>query len=81
MQLLVHHQIEDYDAWREAFDDDSEDRTQAGLSLMQIWREDGAAAVWLLYEVHDRDRARAISTASPRSTPARAACAPPTCTS
>ena len=59
MQLIVRHEIESYDAWRAAFDDDAEDRAQAGLNLLQIWREAGASAVWLLYEVSDRERAQA----------------------
>ena len=59
MQCLVRNEIDSYDAWRNAYDDDADDRAQSGLSLLQIWREDGAPnTVWLLYEVSDRARAK-----------------------
>ena len=59
MQCLVRHEIDAYEPWRAAFDDDAEDRAQAGLSLLQIWREARSpGTVWLLYEVSDRDRAQ-----------------------
>jgi hypothetical protein len=55
MQLIAHVRVGDYDAWRRAFDDDAESRGNAGLTLLQIWRQaDDAAVVWMLYEVSER---------------------------
>ena len=48
-----------YDAFdRSAFDAAAEARDQAGLSLLQLWRE-GGAGYWALLSVNDADRARA----------------------
>ena len=41
MQLIAYQTVADYDAWRRVFDDDAEQRGNAGLTLLQIWREDG----------------------------------------
>jgi len=60
MQLLIDYATTGYDAWKASFDDEAENRMQAGLTLMQIWREAGNAnAVVCLFEVSDRTRAQA----------------------
>ncbi|WP_146587033.1 hypothetical protein [Puniceibacterium confluentis] len=41
-----------------AFDSDAENRGNAGLSLLQLWRGDGGAH-WALFGVNDPDKARA----------------------
>ena len=54
MQLLAHLKIADYDAWRRTFDDDAEARGNAGLTLLQLWRQtDDEHRVWMLYEVSE----------------------------
>lgn len=59
MQLLAHYRIDGgYDKFRSAFDADSEDRGNNSLSLLQLWREDGAN-IWALYNVADPATARA----------------------
>ena len=61
MQLIVRHEVADHDAWRAAFDGDAEGRRQAGLSLLQIWRDaDDATRVWLLFEAADRARGQGV---------------------
>lgn len=54
MQLIAHMKLRDYGAWRRAFDDDAESRGNAGLTLLQLWRQtDDANVVWMLYEVSE----------------------------
>ena len=58
MQLLVHLKVRDYDGWRRVFDDDAEARGNAGLTLLQLWRQvDDWNRVWMLYEVSERGMA------------------------
>ena len=56
-QLLARYDIGDYDAWKSIFDADAEDRGNASLSVLQIWREGGNRA-WVLYQVANAARAR-----------------------
>ena len=56
-QLLARYDIGDYDAWKSIFDADAEDRGNASLSVLQIWREGGSRA-WVLYQVANAARAR-----------------------
>ena len=58
MQLIAHYTLADYAPFRAAFDADAEDRGHNGLSLLQLWREDGGSA-WALYQVNDAKAARA----------------------
>lgn len=58
MQLIARYTVADYAAFRTAFDADAEDRGNAGLSLLQLWREDDRNA-WALYQVNDAKAARA----------------------
>ncbi|PIE11203.1 MAG: hypothetical protein CSA72_03535 [Rhodobacterales bacterium] len=56
MQLILVHETKDFDGWKTAFDQDAEDRAQAGLSVLQVWKGDGIAAA--LFQVADRPRAQ-----------------------
>lgn len=56
MQLLVNYKVTDYAAFKFAFDADAEDRGNAGLTTLQLWRESGTSA-WALYQVSDAKRA------------------------
>ncbi len=57
MQMIAHYRIEDYARFRNAYDADAEDRGNNGLSLLQLWREDGKN-VWALYQVGNAAAAR-----------------------
>ena len=59
MNLLTHHTPADYDAWKADFDAHSETRMQAGLTLMQLWRDADGTGVTALFEVNDRKKAQA----------------------
>ena len=52
MQMIIHYAVQNYTAFRQAFDNDAEDRGNNGLSLLQLWREDDASA-WALFQVND----------------------------
>ncbi len=58
MQLIVTIDTGGFDAWKAGFDDRVEARGQAGLTMLQMWRDadDGSRAV-VLFEVSDRKRA------------------------
>ena len=60
MQLICEIDTAGFDAWKTGFDDRTEARDQAGLTMLQMWRDadDGGRAV-ILFEVHDRARAEA----------------------
>lgn len=56
-QLIAHYRIADFARFRTLFDADAEDRANAGLGLLQLWRESEADA-WALFEIADAARAR-----------------------
>ncbi|UWR21702.1 hypothetical protein [Sulfitobacter sp. S190] len=60
MQLICHFTVSDFDRWRSAWDADHEARTQAGLTVLQLWRgpDDGTRAHALL-SVNNRAHAQA----------------------
>lgn len=58
MNLLTHHTPASYDAWKADFDAHAETRAQAGLTLMQLWRDVEGTGVTALFEVNDRGRAQ-----------------------
>ncbi len=59
MHLLARFDTRDYPTWKSEFDKDTEIRSQAGLTLMQLWRDvDTPSATIALFEVNDRDRAQ-----------------------
>ena len=58
-QLLCQLDTSDFPGWKRDFDAESTDRMEAGLTLLQMWRDaDSRSGVFLLFEVNDRDRAR-----------------------
>lgn len=57
-QMIAHYRIADFSLFRSQFDLDAEDRGNAGLSLLQLWRESDQD-VWALYQIADATRARA----------------------
>ncbi|MBB3712729.1 hypothetical protein FHS00_002324 [Limimaricola variabilis] len=60
MQMLCQIDTPDYASWKTAFDGDYEERMQAGLSQLQIWRDaDHGSTVLVLFKVNDRKRAEA----------------------
>ena len=60
MQLISHYFVTDFATWKGAFDGDHESRSQAGLTVLQIWKDaDSADHAFVLCEVNDRTRAEA----------------------
>ncbi len=57
MQLLIQTTAPDYPTWKAAFDAESENIADAGLSTLQIWQGDNAAML-VLFEVSNRKRAQ-----------------------
>lgn len=60
MQLLISDTAPDFATWKQHFDTSAEDHRNAGLTLLQMWREADANRIWLLFEVANDDRARAF---------------------
>ena len=59
MQLLTETTAPDFAAFKSDFDQDTEARMHAGLTLLQMWRSaDDASTVLCLFEVNDRARAQ-----------------------
>ena len=57
-QLLCQLDTTDFPGWKRAFDSEASDRMEAGLTLLQMWRDaDSRSRVLLLFEVNDRGRA------------------------
>ena len=60
MQLLTQTTAPDFANYKSAFDAEAEKRMNAGLTLMQMWRDaDDANAVLCLFDVNDRAKAQA----------------------
>ncbi|HQU70282.1 MAG TPA: hypothetical protein PLI43_19095 [Albidovulum sp.] len=58
MQLIVTFATSGFDAWKADYDAHSETRDNAGLTMMQMWRDaDDANRALVLFEVSDRARA------------------------
>lgn len=58
MQLISHYFVTDFNAFKTAFDADGESRSQAGLTVLQIWKDaDSDTHAFVLCEVNDRARA------------------------
>ena len=59
MQLLCQLDTADFDGWKADFDTEAADRMEAGLTLLQMWRDaDSRSRVLMLFEVNDRRLAR-----------------------
>ena len=60
MQMIVHQQVTSFSAWKSAFDADAEARSQAGLTVLQVWKDaDSDTHAFFLLDVNDRDKAQA----------------------
>ena len=60
IQLLCQLDTADFPGWKRDFDAEATDRMEAGLTLLQMWRDaDSRSRVLMLFEVNDRDRAQA----------------------
>lgn len=65
MQLIAHYEVTDFTAWQTAFTTDDEARRDAGLGVLQIWRDaDSDTHAFALLSVNDRPRAEAWITRS-----------------
>ncbi|MCX7567241.1 hypothetical protein OS189_12890 [Sulfitobacter sp. F26169L] len=65
MQLICHYEVTDFAKWQTAFTADDEARRDAGLSVLQIWRDaDNSERAFVLLSVNDRKRAQAWITRS-----------------
>ncbi len=65
MQLIAHFEVTDFAAWQTAFTADDEARRDAGLGVLQIWRDaDSTVNAFALLSVNDRPRAEAWITHS-----------------
>ncbi len=57
-QLICHFEVTNFDDWQTAFTADEEARRDAGLSVLQIWRDaDSTTHAFALLSVNDRARA------------------------
>lgn len=60
MQLLIDFTTPSFPDWKAEFDTEAENIRNAGMTLLQMWREaDNPNAVTCLFEVNDRTRAQA----------------------
>lgn len=58
MQLLCQIDTPDYPGWKADWDSEAAERMEAGLTLLQMWRDaDSRSRVLLLLEANDRRRA------------------------
>ncbi len=58
MQLIVQFSTGGFDAWKADYDAHAETRGQAGLTMLQMWRDaDDPDRAVVLFEVHDRAKA------------------------
>ena len=65
MQLICHFEVTAFDSWQTAFNADDEARRDAGLSVLQIWRDaDSTTHAFALLSVNDRARAEGWITRS-----------------
>ncbi|MEH6646697.1 hypothetical protein [Sulfitobacter sp.] len=64
-QMICHFEVTSFDDWHAAFQADEEARRDAGLSVLQIWRDaDSTTHAFALLSVNDRARADAWITRS-----------------
>lgn len=65
MQLIAHFNVTNFDDWQSAFAADDEARRDAGLGVLQIWRDaDSTTHAFALLSVNDRARAEQWITRS-----------------
>ena len=69
MQLLTETTAADFAAFKSDFDGEAEARMQAGLTLLQMWREaEDPSKILCLFEVNDATRAAGWLTRARRFT-------------
>jgi hypothetical protein len=57
-QLICHFEVTEFGHWKNAFTADDEARRDAGLGVLQIWRDaDSTTHAFALLSVNDRSRA------------------------
>ena len=60
IQLLCQLDTPDFPGWKLDWDSEASERMEAGLTLLQMWRDaDSRSRVLLLLEANDRGRAEA----------------------
>tara|TARA_R110002095_G_scaffold190663_1_gene168333 strand:+ start:10 stop:279 length:270 start_codon:yes stop_codon:yes gene_type:complete len=60
MQMIVHQHVTNFADWKAAFDTDEEARRNAGLSVLQVWKDaDSDTLAFVLLNVNDREKAQA----------------------
>ncbi|UWQ18034.1 DUF3303 family protein [Jannaschia sp. M317] len=59
MNLLAHLAPADDDTWKRDFDATAVQRMQAGMTVLQLWRQADGPGVTALFEVNDRKKAQA----------------------
>ena len=60
MHLLTRMTASDFGSFKSAFDAEAEKRMNAGLTLLQMWRDaDDANTILCLFDVNDRAKAQA----------------------
>lgn len=60
MQLLLQIDTPDYDSWKSSWDAGAEDRSNSGLTQLQLWRgADTPSIVFALFDVHNPANAKA----------------------
>jgi hypothetical protein len=65
MQMICHFEVTSFEAWKKAFDADAEARRDAGLTVLQIWRDaDSTTHAFALLSVNDRAKANKWITRS-----------------
>ncbi|MBC6982552.1 cyclase [Caulobacter sp. 17J80-11] len=58
-QMVIHHKVKDYDAWRPGYDNHAPSRKAAGISGGEVFRKaDDPNDVVILFEVADEAQAR-----------------------
>ncbi len=64
-QLICHFEVTKFDDWQTAFNADDEARRDAGLGVLQIWRDaDSTTHAFALLSVNERSRAEMWITRS-----------------
>ncbi len=65
MQMICHFEVTKFGDWQTAFNADDEARRDAGLSVLQVWRDaDSTTHAFALLSVNDRPRAETWITRS-----------------
>lgn len=60
-RLLIIHEVEDFDSWKKAFDDDSANRDESELGFIGMaTSNDNPNEVGIMFAVNDKDKAQAM---------------------